>query len=360
MDPTEGRGMAKEGLEIKNLKVRNGNFELKVDDLFITKGKILCLMGPNGSGKTTLLKAISRLVPYDGEIKYMEKEFSLLDTRRQIGYVSQNPNLFKGNIFQNIAYPLKIRNKNKSLIKDAVEKISRKLGIEELLPKNSYQVSGGEARKVSLARALVYNPNILLLDEPLNNLDRASSKTIKNDIKNILNENITAVYASHSNEEAIIFGNEMVFLNNGKVIQKGKVEEVISFPASKTVADHLGTQNIYETEVTGWSRGLAEVEIGSIKAYVSSGIKRGKVHLCINPSDVFLATESLEKFSARNSYLGKIKKIEDLARVFNIKIDCGFVINAYVTKQSVEEMDLRKSGLVNVYFKATAVHLIRR
>lgn len=353
--------MARKALVVENFKASIGKFTLSINDFSVDGGSVMCLMGPNGSGKTSFLRALCGLLKGSGKIKVDGKDIAEIETRRMLAYISQSPNLFKGTVYENIAYPLKVRRIKKNELKKSVNSIAERLGITDLLNKYSYNLSGGEARKISLARSFVYKPRILLLDEPLSNLDKENAKLIFNDIKALLKKNkTTAVYVSHSNEETLGLGNELSFMKKGRIIQKGPVLKVISEPKEKVIADYLGTENILKADVDGWNKGLAKVNIDGKILHVVSDTKRGKVFFCLRPSDIFISKADFNGISARNKYEAKVESLKNKNSHIEIKVNCGFNLKAHITKQSVEELAIRKGVTVKIYFKATAAHLISR
>lgn len=181
--------------------------------------KIYGVLGPNGSGKTTLLKIIGGLVkPSTGEVKYDGE--ALDDQRRQlITYVSQTPYLFRTSVFYNIAYPLKIRGFDQKTIQDKVLKVSSDLGLESFQQKLATTLSAGESQKVALARAMVFEPKVLLLDEPTANIDRPTESFLEHYISNYQTEHqATIILVTHDFELATRLCAQLFYLENGFLV----------------------------------------------------------------------------------------------------------------------------------------------
>ena len=193
---------------------------LDIDNLCIEKGKITGLIGPNGSGKTTLLRIISGLdMDYAGTIKY---DGSLLDEGiyKKMTLVTQKPYLFKRKVYENIEYPLKVRKVNKAVRKKKVEEIMYRFEIQDLRNKKGHLLSGGESQKVSLARAIIFEPELLLLDEPTSNIDPVSIKIMEREILNFNKETKgTVLIVTHNIEQAERLCHKIIPLDGGKVVE---------------------------------------------------------------------------------------------------------------------------------------------
>lgn len=191
---------------------------LDIEKLEIEKGKITGIIGPNGSGKSTLLNIISGLdTDYQGTICY-DLEVINKDIYNKMTLVSQKPYLFKRRVYDNIGYPLKVRNIQKEEIKKNVDKIIDRLEIKDLREKKAHLLSGGESQKVSLARALVFEPELLLLDEPTSNIDPESIKILEREIVRFNKETeATVIIVTHNLEQSDRICDKIIYLQNGKV-----------------------------------------------------------------------------------------------------------------------------------------------
>ncbi|MDD2446205.1 MAG: ATP-binding cassette domain-containing protein [Tissierellia bacterium] len=206
-------------LDIENIKKTYGDkIVLDISNMTIKEGKITGITGPNGSGKSTLLNIISYIDDnFSGKVKYNGMDFSK-EVAKNITYVFQKPYLLRRSVYDNIVYPLKLRKvDNKSQTKYAND-IMKRLEIEDLSNKRGQQLSGGESQKVALARALVFKPKLLLLDEPTSNIDSESVKIMEREIVNFNKETSgTVLIVTHNLEQAQRICDEVISLDSGKV-----------------------------------------------------------------------------------------------------------------------------------------------
>ncbi len=211
------------------------------------------LLGPSGCGKTTLLRSIAGFYDLDeGQILIKGKDVTNVPPhKRNTGMVFQNYALFPHmKVFDNIAYGLKFRQSPKSEAEQRVRKVAKMLGIEHLLTRVPAQLSGGEQQRVAVARALVIEPEVLLLDEPLSNLDAKVRVHVRVELKKIQRQlGITAIHVTHDQEEALAIGDKIVVMNKGRVIQIGTPTEIYFKPKARFVADFIGTINLLKATV---------------------------------------------------------------------------------------------------------------
>jgi tungstate transport system ATP-binding protein len=232
-------------IEIRNLLVqRNGRDVLNVDALDIQRGETLAVVGPNGAGKSTLLLALAHLLrPSRGDISFdgkSLKNLNELEYRRKISFVFQVPLLLDMTVEQNIALGLKFRSVLKEEIRERVGKRIKQLGIESLSKRRASQLSGGEAQRVSLARAFVLEPELLLLDEPFAALDPPTRKKLIEDLSTLLAEDHRmAVFVTHNLNEAAKLSHRIAVIINGMVRQVGTAKQIKSKPADETVKAFL-------------------------------------------------------------------------------------------------------------------------
>ena len=248
-------------IEIKNLKkvFENGYEALKSINLAINDGELVCLLGPSGCGKSTILNLISGLLdPTDGDILFDgESVVGIHPKDRGIGLVFQNYALYPHmSVLENVMFPLTV-GKNK-MSKEEAEKIAKKYmkitSIEELSDKKPGQMSGGQQQRVAITRALVQNPKILLLDEPLSNLDARLRLRIREEIRRLVKEiGITTIFVTHDQEEALSISDKIVIMNDGVVQQHDIPQNLYLNPANEFVARFMGTPiiNIYPMRKEG-------------------------------------------------------------------------------------------------------------
>ena len=234
---------------IKNLRKDFGDFNaVKSSSFTIEDGEFFMLLGPSGCGKTTTLRMIAGLeLPTSGEIYIDGEEVGQMPaSKRDIAFVFQMFALYPHmNVFDNIAFPLKVRKETKSDIERKVKEIADLVHIGELLHRKPAQLSGGQQQRVALARALVREPDILLLDEPLANLDAKLRLEMRSEIRRIQQQTgITAVLVTHDQVEAMSMCDRIAIMNQGKIVQLSSPREMYENPSSDFVAGFLGNPPI--------------------------------------------------------------------------------------------------------------------
>lgn len=212
---------------------------LQIDD-----GEFIVLLGPSGSGKTTLMYLIAGIYrPTSGRILFDGKDVTNLSPKdRNVGLVFQNWALYPHmKVFENIAFPLTLKKMDKRTIQERVHQVASMLKIEALLERYPWQLSGGQQQRVAIARALVKQPQILLFDEPLSNLDALLRIGVRTELKRLQkNLSITSVYVTHDQAEALAIADRIAVINNGKLIQVGTPEEIYYQPKHTFVAGFVG------------------------------------------------------------------------------------------------------------------------
>jgi tungstate transport system ATP-binding protein len=232
-------------IQIQDLLVeRNGREVLKIASLDIQRGETLAVVGPNGAGKSTFLLALARLLkPAHGQILYEGKPLSQwneLAYRRRISFVFQSPLLMDMTVEQNVALGLKFRGVPKEETRERVEKRMKQLGIASLSKRRASRISGGEAQRVSLARAFVLEPELLLLDEPFAALDPPTRARLIEDLSVLLKEDHrTAVFVTHNLNEAAKLSHRIAVIVGGSLHQVGRVQQIKAYPADEAVEAFL-------------------------------------------------------------------------------------------------------------------------
>jgi tungstate transport system ATP-binding protein len=229
-------------VELRDLLVKRGEHPaLQLDQLAIQNGEVLAVVGPNGAGKSTLLLTLARLLkPERGEIQFSGRPASAeSDTayRRRIALVMQDPLLFDTSVFENIASGLKFRGISRDMIRHKVPLWLDRLGVGHLAKRRAGQLSGGEAQRVSLARALVLEPQLLLLDEPFSALDPPTRSRLLDDLGTLLKETATTtVFVTHDLPEAAQLAGRMAVIIGNRLRQVGEPASVFAAPADEDVA----------------------------------------------------------------------------------------------------------------------------
>lgn len=217
-------------LQIRNLAKMYGERQvLDIDSLDIKQGDLVGIIGPNGAGKSTLIRILAGLEePTRGKITYNGTELKK-EHRLAMTLVFQKPYLLRTNVFKDIAYPLRVRKMNGKAIREHVDAIINEMGLEPFKEKKTWTLSGGESQKVALARALVFQPKLLFLDEPTANIDPSSIMVMEKMIKKI-NEKAgtTVILISHNIAQVKRLCRHIVFMHRGKVWEAGSKEQIIN------------------------------------------------------------------------------------------------------------------------------------
>jgi len=270
-------------VDLKGVTLTYGAFVAVKDvDLKIDKGSFVTLLGPSGCGKTTILRSIAGLVtPTSGEIVVAGRLINDVPIyKRNIGLVFQNYALFPHkSVADNIAFGLKYRDVPKADIERKVKRaldMVRLPGVEKKLPS---QLSGGQQQRIALARAIVIEPDVLLLDEPLSALDAHLREEMRTELKIIQREvGITTIFVTHDQEEALAMSDRIVVMNHGLIEQNGTPEDVYRTPATKFVASFLGQSNLMTGTVVQAGNGSARITLdngASIEAKAPASAKAG-------------------------------------------------------------------------------------
>lgn len=201
---------------------------LKIDDFRLEAGSFLGIIGPNGAGKSTLVKIIAGLdQATSGGVLYNGANLST-DIYQKMTMVFQKPYLLRTSVYNNIAYPLKVRKIDRKTIDHKVSQLLEEMDIHHIKNQNAWTLSGGEAQKVALARAIIFEPSLLVLDEPTANIDPASIFMMEKTIKNFHEKSkATIIIVTHNLQQAKRLCNDVIFMHQGNVVERGKTEEVI-------------------------------------------------------------------------------------------------------------------------------------
>ncbi len=241
-------------LELQQISKRFGNLEVISGlSLDVYKGELCCLLGPSGCGKTTTLKIIAGfLEPDTGTVSLAGREITRLPPqRRNVGMVFQNYALFPHlNVFDNVAYGLRRRKWPKDKIKPQVAETLRLVRLSGYEERRIHELSGGQQQRIALARALIIEPKLLLLDEPLSNLDARLRADMRDEIRRIQRTlDITTVYVTHDQEEAMSIADRIVVMNSGLIEQIGSPRKIYEQPATQFVADFIGRVNFLRGQI---------------------------------------------------------------------------------------------------------------
>jgi molybdopterin-binding protein len=368
-------------------------------DVDLAPGSLLVLFGPSAAGKTTVLRHIAGLErPDRGTIGFgtdvwcdIARNVWVPPQDRRVGLVFQEPTLFPHlSVRDNIRYglpsdghPLHSRRSSGGHPADIgnasddgqvsiglragrerIAEIATMLGTADLENRYPRSLSGGEARRVALARALAPGPRLLLMDEPFSALDAPTRVRLRRDVRALLQTLGTpAILVTHDRTEALAMGDVVAVVVGGRVPQVGPVADVFSRPADAAVAASLGVEAVLPARVRGTTDGLIEIDIDRVALHVAErdAVAPGSnVYACIRAEDVTLETRAGAQASTRNHLAARVVSITSEGPIDRVALDCGFPLDALITRRSREELQLVPGAHVTAAIKATSVHLVPR
>jgi molybdate transport system ATP-binding protein len=242
--------------------------------------------------------------------------------------------------------------------------IASMLGIRDLGNRYPRSLSGGEAQRVALARALATAPRLLLLDEPFAALDAPTRTRLRREVRVLLQTTGTpAILVTHDRTEALAMGDTVAVVIGGRVRQTGPVSDVFSRPADADVAAALGIEAVLPAHVSGSANGVIEVMVGEVALHVAERepITPGSaVYACVRAEDVTLETRAPGQASTRNHLAAHVVSIAAEGPIDRVTLDCGFVLDALITRRSRQELNLVPGTAVTAAIKATSIHLVGR
>jgi tungstate transport system ATP-binding protein len=316
-------------ITIKNLSYKYADENvISIDQYEFEDGKSHVLVGPNGSGKTTLLNIMSLLSrPDTGEISLLGEvvnDNNKLSLRKRIGYVQQRPYLFNMTVFDNIAIGLKLRKINKQLRKARTDNIIEQLNIANLRNKRGHELSGGEMQKVALARSLILEPEILMLDEPftylLCNIREHRSQTV--------------IFSTHDHLRAHLLGDHVCSLVNSRLIDESSV--------NLFHGKYLPDKSVFDT-------GKIQINIGK---------REGDINIiAVEPEEIVLSKQSLDS-SMRNRYQGYVTGLASHEDRVDVSINAAETFQVMISKNALEELEIDVGSKVWMSFKSSAVKIL--
>jgi len=333
-------------LKVRNLKkVYNGKIVLDVESLNFQEGKIYAIVGPNGSGKTTLLNILNLLEkPDKGQIFFYDQEIidksnsDTVEIRRRMTLVDQNPFLFHSTVYDNIAYGLKVRAISSKVQQNRIKSALNMVGLPGFEDRKANQLSGGEAQRTVIARALVIKPEVLFLDEPTVNIDKKHIDVVERIIKKIKKEiKTTVIFTTHDLSQAYRLADEVISLLGGKIIKQVP-------------------ENLLQGEIIREKDGLKWFKVAENIKFSVVSEKVGPAYISIDPRDIILSYKQFQS-SARNSFSGKIIKIAEQNNLVKLEVDVGTPLMTIITRESFQDMNLNLRSKVYLTFKASAVKL---
>lgn len=348
--------------ELKNVtKTFSGITVLDSVNLQIQEGEILALLGPNGTGKTTLLRILAFIdKPSKGAVYFQDGEVTdknVEQKRMESTMVFQKTIVFNTTVYDNVAYGLKIRDFSKSMITQEVGRALKLVRLEGFEQRHAKRLSGGEQQRVTLARALVLNAKLLLLDEPTANLDPKNASIIEEIIATVNRESkTTIVMATHNMFQAKNLPTRIALIKDGKIGEVGTATEIFGRLA-KTLASFAALENTFSGIAKATESGTTLVNIGNDIQIETTAPSVGTVSIFVSPEDIIISKDRFVS-SARNLFKGRIVEITDLGSVVRLKVNVGKLFAIQITQRSFNEMKLDLNTEVFIAFKASSVQTV--
>lgn len=314
----------------------DGSVALNIDQCLIHANKTTAILGPNGAGKSTLLNILAFIFRVSsGEVRFFNKRYkheSHLALRRRIAYVQQNPYLFNDTVIKNVELGLKLRGVNKNDRHQNTMMMFEMLGLEDLATRRAHELSGGETQKVAIARAIVLEAEVILLDEPFIYLDKRFVKDLETLIlDNRRSGNQTLIFSTHDQLRAQVLADDIFSMLAGHYVPTS----IVNLYSGKLFPN----ENIFET---------AELKIS-----VPENLTAGE-YIAIESTQIVLSKEQLLS-SMRNSFHGKIRSLHEDNGQIQVTIEAGEIFKIIITKAALDEMNINVGEMVWLSFKSSAI-----
>jgi molybdopterin-binding protein len=356
-------------LEARDLVVMRGRKEIvRVERFAVEAGEVRVLIGPNGAGKSTLLRALNGLYPARGELRFegvpMRSDHDRRRLRRRTAAVFQQPFLLATTVRGNVEVGLRRRGFGGDEVRERTAAALDLLGIAHLAQRRRDGLSGGEAQRVSIARALAGDPAVVFLDEPMAALDPPTRRSLRHDLEHIFAQSATTVlWVTHDRDEALGVADTVTFLAGGRVVQEGARGEVFNRPATEEVADYLGVDVWLEGEVEIGADGALRFVTPSGASLACGEGRPGPAFVCVHPEDVtlFRAEPPAGSMSARNLLRATVNEVRPRGRLRLVVMTWrGQPLQALVTRAAADDLAVAPGDLLYAAVKAVAVQIIPR
>lgn len=349
-------------ISIQNLQLKYGDFvAIENLNLEIGDGEALVLLGQSGCGKTSTMRCLAgleepssgRIIIDDVVVFDSEKGINLPPNKRNVGMVFQSYAVWPHmTVFQNVAYSLKLQKLSKSETRDRVMEVLTLVGLEKFADRGASLLSGGQMQRVALARSLVMRPSVLMLDEPLSNLDARLRDRLRVELREIqLRLGLTCVYVTHDQHEAFALADRIALLQGGKIVQIGGPREMYETPASASIAHFLGVSNVMDCEAVPAPDGSATAKVTDHGLTIHSAQRAAtapqQMKVCMRAEDLQL---SAQPTAAANAWKGKVRVAgfqgNDVR--YAVELDGGLELDALGTIKRGEQHEVGDSVWVSI------------
>ena len=342
-----------------------GRTVVDIEELAIHPGEVVAVLGPNGAGKSTLFRLLLALEKPDaGEVLLDGRPLDPGDdrARRRLVGVFQNPHLFSGDVCSNLEFGLRAHDVPRSEWRARIDRTIRELGIRELGDADVSRLSGGEARRVALARGLVLEPDVLLLDEPTANLDVTVRRRFREELGLVMRERARAVLLiTHDPSDAFDLADRVAVMEEGRIVQLGTPEELTTEPATAFVAAFTGAELLLDGTVERVGDGTLDVTTG--RATLVARCPEGRlspgdrVHVRYRPEDVILTRDDGPDTSARNQLRMTVRSVTPVGGMVRVRLQGPITLASLITRESMERMGIEPGTEISALVKTAALNV---
>ncbi len=337
---------------------------MDVESIEVRAGEVLAVLGPNGAGKSTLMRLLAGLEPLDGgRLIYKGREVAAGDDelREAAVAVLQRPYLWRGTVAYNMEFGLKLRRTPASERRERVRAALEMLKVEHLIEAPIETLSGGEAKRVALARALVLQPQILFLDEPTADLDVAVRRRLLIDLEMIVRRSAPGlVLITHDPAEAFALADRVAVMEMGRIVQTGSPAEVFEEPATEFIASFTGAEFMLTGVVEEAGEGTLIVRLDSGPSVEARGRAAAgtRVRVGYRPEDVVIGPPDAAATSARNRFPARVARTYPQGGLVRLRLESERLsLEVVITRRALEDLNLQVGASVVAQIKATAFHV---
>jgi len=347
-------------LKLENINKRFGSFRLSGINMQIGEGEYYILLGRSGAGKTLLLELIAGLsIPDSGNVWLDEENITSKRIQdRNIGLVFQDYAIFPNmTVYGNIAYPLVARRMSRDMIRSRVKIAASEMNIGHLLERDTVNLSGGEMQRVALARTLVTEPRLLLLDEPMASVDASLRDDIRLVLRHLNRKGHTMIHVTHDYREAIHLASKAGVIHNGKIIQEGTPADVFRRPVNRFVARYAGIRNFFRVTVLNQEGKWKAVCDNKLVFSLSENTRPGEGIIIIRNEDVRLSRVKPDG-NHDNCFMGTVTDIIPSVYGMEVMVDAGEKFCVDIRQEEFDYLGLREMADVWITFPAQAAVML--